>query len=203
MIHAYNEIYLNNVMHNLSAFFDIAINAIQMDADDIAMRFCESKIASGIENGHPNYLSGKSATEMRSELLEQDIEYNQVPMDRSPEYWAGWVLAYAQWYLNRSFKEIIGVIPFSKLISLYHPYHEASEIKTVERIRSLFPSESSLKRIRMQRKLSQKQLAELSNVKLRNIQCYEQGDIDIANAKAETLYALAKVLDCSIEDLLK
>ena len=55
----------------------------------------------------------------------------------------------------------------------------------------------------MQRKLSQKQLAELSNVKLRNIQCYEQGDIDIANAKAETLYALAKVLDCSIEDLLK
>ena len=202
MIHAYNEIYLNNVMHNLSAFFDIAINAVQMDADDIAMRFSKSKIASGIENGNPNYLSGKSATEMLSETLEQNIEYNQIPLDRSPEYWAGWVLAYAQWYLNKSFKEIIDIIPFSKLISLYHPYHEASEIKTVERIQSLFPSESSLKRIRLQRQLSQKQLAELSKVKLRSIQCYEQGDIDIANAKAETLYALAKALDCTIEDLL-
>ena len=93
MIHAYNEIYLNNVMHNLSAFFDIAINAVQMDADDIAVRFCKSKIANAIESGNPNYLSGKSATEMLSELLEQDIDYNQVPLDRSPEYWAGWVLA--------------------------------------------------------------------------------------------------------------
>jgi len=203
MIHAYNEIYLNNVMHNLSAFFDIAINAVQMDADDIAVRFCESKIASGIESGNPNYLSGKSATEMLSELLERDIEFNQVPLDRSPEYWAGWVLAYSQWYLNKSFKEIVNVVPFYKLVSLYNPYHEAPEIKTVERIRSLFPTESPLKRIRLQRQLSQTQLARLSKVKLRNIQCYEQGDVDVANAKAETLYALAKTLDCSIEDLLK
>ena len=51
--------------------------------------------------------------------------------------------------------------------------------------------------------LSQKQLAALSGVKLRSIKCYEQGDIDIRNAQAETLYALAKVLDCSIEDLIK
>ena len=203
MIRAYNEIYLNNVMHNLSAFFDIAINAVQMDADDIAVRYCNSKIASGIESGNPNYLSGKSATEMLSEVLKQDVEFNQVPPDRSPEYWAGWVLAYSQWYLNKTFKEIISVIPFSKLISLYHPYHEAPEIKTVERIKTLFPTGSSLKRIRLQRQLTQPQLAELSKVKLRNIQCYEQGDIDIANARAETLYALAKTLDCTIEDLLK
>ena len=203
MIHAYNEIYLNDVMHNLSAFFDIAINAVQMNADDIAVRFCKSKIASGIENGNPNYLSGKSATEMLSELLKQDIKFNQVPLGRSPEYWAGWVLAYSQWYLNKSFKEINNAVPFSKLISLYHPYHEAPEIKTAERIKSLFPTDSSLKRIRLQRQLSQTQLAKLSKVKLRNIQCYEQGDIDIANAKVETLYALAKTLDCTIEDLLQ
>lgn len=203
MIHAYNEIYLNNVMHNLSAFFDIAINALGLDADDIANRFSSSKIAHGIENGNPNYLSGKSAAEMLSELLNKDISYNQVPLDRSPEYWAGWVLAYAQWYLNKSFKEIMLVLPFSKLILLYHPYHEAPEMKTVEKIQSLFPTETSLKRIRMQRLLSQSQLATLSSVKLRNIQSYEQSETDIANAKAETLYALAKVLDCTIEDLLK
>ena len=203
MIHAYNELYLNGVMYNLSALFDIGINALKKDADEFASMFVKSNIAYAIECGNPNYLLGKSATELLMELLNQEIEYNLVPINRSPEYWAGWVLAYSMWYLNKSFKEIIDVIPFSKLISLYNPYHEASEMKTALRIKSLFPNESPLKRIRLKRQLSQKQLSLLSGVKLRNIECYEQGDISIENAKAETLYALSKALDCTIEDFLR
>jgi len=203
MIHAYNELYLNNVMHNLAAFFDIAINAEGLLPNDIADKFASSQIAKAIESGNPNYLSGKSATELLSELLKKNIEYSKVPLDRSPEYWAGWVFAYTQWYLDKPFSEILSVITFETLISLYLPYHEAAEIKTAEKIRELFPRENTLKRIRMLRKLSQKQLSVLSGVKLRSIECYEQGDIGIHNAKAETLLALAKVLDCTIEDLLQ
>lgn len=203
MIHAYNKIYLSTVMRNIAALFDLAINAVGLDADVFAEQFVRSEVASGIEYGNPNYLSGKSPTEMLSQITHSDIEFTQIPLDRTPEYWAGWVFAYSQWYLNKSFAEILGVIPFSAIIALYHPYHEAAEIKTAERIQSLFPSESPLKRFRILRNLSQKQLADLSGVKLRSIQCYEQGDIPIQNAQAETLYALAKVLDCTIEDLIR
>ena len=203
MIRAYNEMYLSDVMHNLADFFDIAINAIGLDADEISTRFCQSQIAEGIEKANPNYLSGKSATEMLSELLGKDVPYAQIPLDRSPEYWAGWILAYAQWYLDKPFKEILNAVPLRTLIERYYPYHEAPESKTVEWIAAQFPAESALKRYRNLRNLSQKQLAALSGVKLRSIKCYEQGDIDIRNAQAETLYALAKVLDCFIEDLIK
>lgn len=203
MIHAYNEIYLNTVMHNLSALFDIAVNAMDLDADEFAKKFSASFVANGIESGNPNCLSGKSATEMLSIILDTPVPYTQIPLNRSPEYWAGWILAYAQWQLNKPFKAIISVMPFSTLVSLYNPYHEAPETKTVEKIQSLFPTDSPLKRLRQLRNLSQKQLSLLSGVKLRSIQCYEQGDIDIRNAQGETLYALAKVLDCSIEDLLQ
>lgn len=203
MIHAYNKIYLSAVMRNVAALFDLAINAVGLDADTFAEQFVRSEISSGIEYGNPNYLSGKSPTEMLSQIIQSDVEYTQIPLDRTPEYWAGWVLAYSQWYLNKSFAEILGVIPFSAIIALYHPYHEATEIKTAERIQSLFPSDPPLKRFRVLRNLSQKQLADLSGVKLRSIQCYEQGDIPIQNAQAETLYALAKVLDCTIEDLIR
>lgn len=203
MIHAYNETYLRDVMRNLAAFFDIGINAVGLDSDKLGERFATSHIALAIERGNPNYLSGKSATELLIELLEEDVPYNQVPMDRTPEYWAGWVLAYTQWYLNKTFKEIIDVMPFSKLVRMYHPYHEAPESKTVEIIKSLFSKETPLKQIRILRELSQSQLARISGVKLRNIQCYEQGDTEIGNARGETLYALAKALDCSIESLLR
>ena len=203
MIHAYSNMYLNSVMHNLAALFDIAINAEELDADKFADMFSDSTIASGIESGSPDILVGKSATEMLMIILDREVEYTVVPVDRTPEYWAGWVLANAQWYLNKSFKEIISVMPFSKLVGMYYPYHEADEMKTIEIIKSYFPSVSSLKTIRKKRKLSQEELAILSDVNVRSIRAYEQGKNDIAKAQGDTLQMLAKALDCSIEELLK
>ena len=203
MIHAYSNMYLNSVMHNLAALFDIAINAEELDADGFAEMFANSEIASGIEAGSPDILVGKSATEMLMIILDREVEYTVVPVDRTHEYWAGWVLANAQWYLNKSFKDILAVMPFSKLVGMYYPYHEADEMKTIEIIKSYFPSVSSLKTIRKKRKLSQEELAILSGVNVRSIRAYEQGKNDIAKAQGDTLQMLAKALDCSIEELLK
>ena len=203
MIRAYSEIYLNSVMHNLAALFDIAINDEGLEADSFADTFANSEIARGIESGTPDILVGKSATEMLMSILQKDIVYTVVPVDRTPEYWAGWVLANAQWYLNRSFKEIFSVMPFSALVSMYHPYHEADEMKTVEIIKARFPSVSALKTIRQKRKLTQEQLALLSGVNVRSIRSYEQGDNDISKAQGDTLQMLSKALDCAIEELLK
>ena len=93
MIHAYNEIYLHNVMKNLAALFDLAINAEGFDKNEFAKKFAQSDIASGIENGVPDILAGKSATELLIEITGRDSEYTNIPTARTPEYWAGWVLA--------------------------------------------------------------------------------------------------------------
>ena len=202
MIHAYNEIYLDVVMKNLAALFDIAINAEGYDEDEFADVFSKSNIASGIETGTPDILAGKSATELLIELTGKDCEYTSIPMDRTPEYWAGWVLAYAQWYLNKSFSDIFSVMPFSRLVNMYYPYHEADEIKTIEIIQGLFPNDSALKRLRQERKLTQEQLAALSGVNVRSIRSYEQRSNALSKAQGETLMMLAKVLNCTVEDLL-
>ncbi len=203
MIHAYNEIYLNTVMHNLGALFDIAINALGMDADTFANQFINSRVASGIEAGTPDMLAGKSATEMLMIILDKKIDDVAVSEDRTKEYWAGWILANAQWYLNKSFKEIISVMPFSNLLALYYPYHEANEMKTIEKIKACFPPVSILKILRQKRKLTQEELALLSGVNVRSIRSYEQGQNELSKAQGDTLLMLAKALDCSIEDLLK
>lgn len=202
MIHAYSKTYVNTVMKNLAGLFDLAINAETYDADHFADIFSSSSVASGIETGTPDMLAGKSATELLIEITNKDIKYDSVPMDRTPQYWAGWILAYAQWYLNKSFSEIISVMPFSQLINMYHPYHEADEMKTIEIIQSRFPDECPLKTIRLKRKLTQEQLAALSGVNVRTIRSYEQGTNDLSKAQGESLLMLAKALNCTVEDLL-
>lgn len=62
---------------------------------------------------------------------------------------------------------------------------------------------SNLKRIRESKDLSQSKLSELSGVNIRMIQHYEQGVKDINKAQGLTLQALAKSLNCKIEDLLE
>ena len=203
MIHVYNRMYLAGVMRNLAAMTDLAINAEGLDADEFGELFASSDVAKKIEHAIPDMLAGKSATEMLSLLLNKEVVYTTIPMDRTPEYWAGWVLAKAQWEIGKTFAQILSVMPLSSLISLYYPYHEADESKTINLIRARMPSKASvLKQIRKARKLTQEQLAILSGVNIRSIRAYEQGDNDLFKAQGETLQMLARTLDCSIEDLL-
>lgn len=62
---------------------------------------------------------------------------------------------------------------------------------------------SNLKRIREDKKITQKELSERSGVNIQMIAKYEQGVKDINKAQGLTLQALAKVLECKIEDLMQ
>lgn len=64
-------------------------------------------------------------------------------------------------------------------------------------------SETNLKRIRLIYGCSQRELAEISGVSLRSIQMYEQRQKDINKAQSDAIYRLAKVLGCTMEDLLE
>ena len=64
-------------------------------------------------------------------------------------------------------------------------------------------SDTNLKRIRTTYGCTQAELAKRSGVSLRSIQMYEQHNKDINKASAETVLSLAKVLGCTMEDLLE
>lgn len=59
-----------------------------------------------------------------------------------------------------------------------------------------------LKEMRLNKNMSQAQLAMLANISLRTLQEYEQGRKDIKNAKVLTVLKLSQILDCDIKDIL-
>lgn len=203
MIHAYDEYYLDMAQRKLASMFELAVYQEKLTVDEFGERFIQSSISKAFEEGDPVYLAGKSANELLGFVLDKQIEETEQNMLASPEYWVGWVLAYTQWYTCKTFAEIIKAYPCSKLLLNYFPYHEMDETETVALIQKQLSTESPLKLWRKKRKLSQTELAGISGVSLRAIKAYEQGKLDISKAQGETLYKLAKTLDCSIEDLIK
>ena len=126
--------------------------------------------------------------------------------DRSEEYWAGWALAYYQWDTALSFEEIIEYISMDDIIKMYSPYHEMDIRHFCDKMNELYRAanpETKLKSLRQKAGLSQRELAELSEVPLRTIQQYEQRQKSINKAQAEYLVMLSQVLCCNIEDLIE
>lgn len=61
---------------------------------------------------------------------------------------------------------------------------------------------SNLKSVREMKEMTQQELADKSGINIRMIEHYEQGSKNIRKASAETVYYLAKALECDMEDLL-
>ena len=162
--------------------------------------------------GLPWAVAGKSGCELFI-TLSQELGYANGPFpkpafrpDRTPEYWAGWISAYAQWRLDVSFEQLFSAVPFLQILSLYSPWHEASEERVVQlivdRVQGAVP-ETQLARLRKNLGMSQRELAHRSGVSLRSIQMYEQRNKDINKAQLMTVRNLARALGCDIEKLVE
>ena len=211
MMHAYDEIYLNDAMRNLGEAFDYSATVLAIPMDDFLDMFIISGIAEQFALGVPKFVSGLSGTELVWEVLNRtkknvDLTSPQTEYDYSPEYWCGWILAFYQWNTGKSFKEIKGYLPMSEIYKLYPTLHEASEEKFVDVANSILKRKNIATKLQTVRKavgLSQKELSEKSGVTLRMIQQYEQRAKDINKASSGNLFALARVLGCKAEDLLE
>lgn len=63
--------------------------------------------------------------------------------------------------------------------------------------------DTKLQELRVKRGMSQRELAEKADMKIRAIQIYEQRSRDIDSAKLITLCKLCLALDCKLEDILE
>lgn len=211
MTYAYSEMYLEDAMRTLGEAVDFAICDQGLNPAELTAILSNSIEMRQFEHGTPRVVCGMSGDELAREIIAhtglKPAECREsYPLDRSPQYWAGWVLAYTQWVSGLSFCDLFEVAPLDWIIGSYHPLHEASEDKFAEVIIAKWnkaqEDKKGLKAARKAAGLTQKQLAVQSGVKLRVIQLYEQNQLDLSRASVSSAVALAKTLNCSIEDLI-
>lgn len=211
MMYAYDETLLNKARLSMACMFDYAVYVIGMSLAEFYRLFINSTVSEKFAYGDSSTVAGKSGSEIAYAVLkEKGIEFEFVfstcKIDRSPEYWAGWALAYYQWLRNISFKQINETVGIDDIVCMYDKYHEMDIdhfVIEIDRRRAEASRDSRLKRLRLYAKLSQSELAKAADVPVRTIQQYEQKQKNINAAKVDTVVRLSKALHCNVEDILE
>ena len=210
-IRAYDKEYLPDAQKCLGDAFDFAMVTLEMEPDRWEQLFLASDACRQFENGNPAIICGENGCELVRRILHEhgllDPEQaDAMYLDKSPEYWCGWALAWYQWYTGQPFRQILSVVPVTELLRMYPVYHEMDIRQFAdamrERIRAA-AQETRLKYFRQNLGISQAELSERASVPLRQIQLFEQRQRDINKTQGETLLRLSKALYCSMEDLME
>ena len=208
---AYSEELLASAQKVMGDMLDFAVNSYGFDADEFFRMFVISDVAEQFEIGNTSYISGKTGCELVKEIIHKSgLKREELPdemyLDKSPEYWAGWAFAYYQWFTAKSFMRIHKAVPIKEILRMYPAFHEMDITQFVdamnEKIQNFY-TETNLKRIRRYAGLSQKELSEISGVPIRQIQLFEQRQRDINKAQALSVAKLGRALGCRSEALLE
>ena len=211
MMHAYDEMYLEKARIALGRMFDFVVYQLGYSIEKFFDLFISSGVSRRFENGDVDLLVGKSGVEIGDEVLDKtfgDVQPIEIEftVNRSEEYWTGWVLAYYQWMYGISFSKINEKISIRDILALYTPYHEMDIRQVVDKLDEMMinkDEDTNLKKRRKAAGLSQSGLAKEVGVSVRTIQQYEQRQKDINKASAERMLAFAKRLYCDVEDLME
>ena len=211
VIHAYSDDYLASAQRILGDMLDYAVNTYEFEIDKFYDMFLVSEVSRQFERGNPTYVAGKTGCELVKEVIrDSGITWKEYPdemyLDKSPEYWTGWILAYYQWYSGRSFYKIYKAVSMKEILRMYDAYHEMDTEQFINRMNEIWDKyypETNLKRLRGLAGLSQRELSELSGVSIRQIQLFEQKQRDINQTRAIDVLRISRVLGCRSEELLE
>ncbi len=208
---AYDESYLNDAMDTLGEALDYAVADCGQSADEFFSWFILSGTARHFGRGNPKYLAGMSGVELARDVRFRVLGTRDNPaptqsLDRTPEFWAGWFLAYYQWYRAIGFEDMARAGLTPSLLMDRFILHEADISKSVvlaDRLVSDTLDPTPLARLRQERGFTQRELAEAAEVSLRMVQLYEQRQNDLAKASAAVVRRLARAIRCTMEALLE
>ena len=207
MTYAYDDTLISKAQTTMANMLDMAVNTYEYDLSDFYDMFLNSQYAARFERGESSVIAGMSGHELAYSVISEykDVKLHDYDfrIDRSREYWIGWNLSYYQWISSRSFRYINNLVSIPQLYLMYPKYHEMDISQFVDCLNEIDSEHRrhTFKRLREYAHLTQKQLAEKTGIPIRTIQQYEQGQKELAHARADVVVRLSKALYCNVEDI--
>lgn len=136
MMHAYAEVYLNDVVENQGKLFDyVAHEFPEKDTAHFIKSYMVSKTRRYIDEAQA-YVNTMSAAELWENFCKHDnykLEDGITLKGFLPD-WIGEFYAYYQWYYDMPSREVIEKIPLEFLMKAYHGLHDLDLPLAVQKV---------------------------------------------------------------------
>ena len=137
MIHAYDDLYLLDAKRKLSIVVDYLAYCCECSNLDIQKILSKSTFLKLFCEGNPLYISGMSGIELAKLVASEFIDISNIhdyepTFEKTPEYWAGWVLADYCWYSFCDLERVLYAVSFDEILSMYAVYHEVGKNRFYE-----------------------------------------------------------------------
>lgn len=210
-MNAYYDGYVTDAQETLGNMMDYAVNSCGKDPDEIFVMFLNSGLAEQFEKGNPRYVAGMSGAELAKEVVlkvtGQELEEpEEFYLDKSAEYWCGWILAYYQWCTCRSFRKIHQIISITDIMNMYPTHHEADVERFIETVNGIYTKrhdKTYLQQIRENAGMSRKELSVQTGINEQVIEKLESDFNIIGKTDASVVFCLAQAIGCRMEDLME
>ena len=158
-IHAYDDDYLNGAQRILGDAVDFAVMSLDIELDAFGKVFAVSDTSKQFAAGNPKYVAGINGCELaRKVLTETNMPFSDIEdamyLDKGPEYWTGWALAFYQWYSNYSFMEILKTVSMEQILKMYPIYHEMDIMQFVDKMQEKMKRTYPQTKLRILREVS-------------------------------------------------
>lgn len=208
---AYCDNYLEDAQYTMGNMMDYALNICGINGDEFFHMFLASGIAEQFGRGNPRYISGMTGAEVAKEAVAdvKGIELTQPEeyfLDKSPEFWCGWILAYYQWRSCMSFKRIYQFITIEDLLCMYPTHHEADEEYFVDSMNEIYKTKHMETYVKQRMKnlgIDAREVSRHTGIPVEVVSELESDFSKIKSIMTQQLFHLANFFGCAMEDLME
>ena len=209
-LHLKDGLYVEDIRQRLGAYFDYAVNGLQISGQEAAGVLVDSGLARELEVQNPRFVAGMSGIELLTWAygsIGRPVQLDHPECNiLSQDYWLGYMLGYFQCMTGWEYKRIFETVSYADLREMFYSTQDLSEDDYVKCVLNKLNGQSRETRLAALRKAAgwtQQQLADKVGISYRAIQQYEQGQKDINKAAAETVRKLSLVFGCAMEEVME
>ena len=163
-------------------------------SETIEKKIISNKHINDLEDGDSSFLIRETTENIIASIFELEINGNELIKTNPLALWLGELYTKIFFSFNKPFSFIFLYLSINKAIEMFPLYHEMDFSQSLLRFEELISKQSILTILLKKKKMSVRELSELTGINANTLTNYTRDNEYIYNAKFDSIYKISRIL---------
>lgn len=180
--------------NNFSRIFVLAVDSF-IHPQVITDILSKSSLVKDMELGNYSELTNNSPLQLFKYYFNTPVFEDNSLYDFNDAYWCGYIYMNIFYKYNKPFSYIFLKLPLSKLLDMYHVYHEMDITSVYEVFEELMLKDTILSLLLIKHSYKLSELSSLTDISINVLKKYKNSDINLYAGSFKNIHRIAIVLN--------